>query len=77
MDAKQVAKETVKLMNGNRFKYIGLMLSFVGWDILCIFTCGIGFIFLIPYIQTSKICFYESLKPKETLITDTNVIEEK
>ena len=77
LDAKQVAKETVKLMNGNRLKYIGLMLSFVGWDILCIFTCGIGFIFLIPYIQTSKICFYESLKPKETLITDTNVIEEK
>ncbi len=62
LSAAEVAKESVKLMKGNRIKYIGLILSFAGWWILSIITCGIGFIFLMPYMQVSRISFYESIK---------------
>lgn len=71
LSAAEVAKESVNLMKGNRMKYIGLILSFIGWWILCIITCGIGFIFLMPYVQVARISFYESLKGK-----DSKVVEE-
>ena len=34
-------------------------LSFVGWMILCVFTFGIGFIWLIPYMKTTTTAFYQ------------------
>lgn len=39
-----------------------LDLSFIGWAILCIFTFGIGLLFLKPYMQVAHAAFYEDLK---------------
>jgi len=36
-------------------------LSFIGWFILCLLSLGIGFFWLIPYIETSHAKFYEEL----------------
>jgi uncharacterized membrane protein len=48
-----------KIMQGKKFKLFCLHLSFIGWAILSCFTLGIGFIFLLPYMQASSVAFYE------------------
>ena len=34
----------------------------VGWALLSILTLGLGFLWLIPYVYTTRAAFYESLK---------------
>lgn len=55
-------EESMRIMRGNKMKLFLLYLSFIGWAILCIFTFGIGYLFLQPYVQASKVAFYEDLK---------------
>ena len=50
------------MMKGHKFDLFWLLLSFIGWGILCLFTFGIGFFWLIPYIQTAEAAFYEEVK---------------
>ncbi len=59
MDALHRSKE---MMDGFKGKLFGLYLSFIGWAILCLFTLGIGFLWLFPYIRASEANFYEDLK---------------
>ena len=51
-----------KMMNGYKGKLFGLYLSFIGWGFLCCLSFGIGFLWLIPYMQASTANFYEDLK---------------
>lgn len=55
-------ERSMVMMQGHKMQLFLLHLSFIGWGILCILTLGIGFIFLVPYIQTSEAAFYEDLK---------------
>lgn len=50
-----------RLMNGYKGKLFLLDLSFIGWHILAIMTFGIGYIWLNPYIYTTKAAFYDAL----------------
>ncbi|MDD2215272.1 MAG: DUF975 family protein [Eubacteriales bacterium] len=52
-------KESKRLMTGNKWKLFCLELSFIGWIILAFITLGIGFLWLMPYMTTSTIGFYE------------------
>lgn len=70
LDAAQVAEESKNLMIGNRFKYIGFLLSFAGWYILSLITCGLGFLFLTPYVQVARISFYESLAVNNVVVKE-------
>ena len=53
--------QSKQLMNGHKLELFCLDLSFIGWDILCILTLGIGFLFLNPYKQAAKAAFYRNL----------------
>ncbi len=55
-------EESMRLMDGNKTRLFWLMLSFLGWAILCIFTCGLGMLALIPYMYTTVAAFYEEVK---------------
>lgn len=59
MEALNQSKE---MMNGFEGKLFGLYLSFLGWAILCLFTLGIGFLWLFPYAKASEAIFYENIK---------------
>ncbi len=61
MTGKEVVEKSALLMNGNRCSYIWLTLTFIGWLILTVFTFGIGFFWLLPYMSVSEIIFYEKL----------------
>lgn len=49
-------EKSMAMMDGNKMKLFLLDLSFIGWAILCLFTFGIGFLFLQPYVLCSC-CF--------------------
>lgn len=53
--------ESKKRMKGYKWKYFVMYLSFIGWAILCLFTLGIGLLWLTPYVSTSMATFYNEL----------------
>ena len=58
-------RRSMKLMKGHKMQLFLLDLSFIGWGILSILTLGIGFIFLLPYVNTAHAHFYEDLLEEE------------
>ena len=44
-----------------------LYLTFIGWFFLCLLTCGIGFLWLSPYVRTAQAGFYEEVKAEYAL----------
>lgn len=62
MKPMEVLKESDRLMRGHMMDYILLNLSFAGWAFLGIFTLGILYFWLIPYISTTNAIFYNNIK---------------
>jgi uncharacterized membrane protein len=62
MDAMEAINESMRLMDGHKMKLFLLDLSMIGWAILCCITCGIGTLFLTPYVYSCHAHFYEDLK---------------
>ena len=58
-----------------RGKLFCLQLSFIGWAILVACTLGIGYLWLVPYIQLAIIAFYKFVCGKNEINND-NVIDE-
>ena len=59
-------KKSQRMMKGHKMEYFLLSLSFVGWAILGVFTLGILWIWLVPYINTAAANFYRSVKSQYT-----------
>ncbi len=52
-----------QMMKGYKWKFFCLHWRFFGWSLLAIFfTFGIGFLWVVPYMQTSFAKFYEDVK---------------
>ena len=51
-----------EMMKGNKWKFFCLHWRFVGWYLLASVTGGIGYLWLIPYMQTAFAKFYEDVK---------------
>lgn len=62
IDGNSAIKESIKIMKGNKWRLFCLDFSFIGWILLCVLTFGIGYLWLIPYMQASRVQFYENLK---------------
>lgn len=60
--ASDAIDKSKKMMFGYKWKYFCLGLRFIGWAILCIFTVGIGFLWLVPYMQTTFAKFHDDIK---------------
>lgn len=50
------------MMDGKKWKFFCLNMRFIGWALLCVLTCCIGFLWLIPYISTSTARFYDDVR---------------
>lgn len=55
-------EESMRMMDGHKLELFMLDLSFIGWAILSILTCCIGFLWLAPYMNMARVNFYEDLK---------------
>jgi uncharacterized membrane protein len=53
--------ESRKMMDGHKFEYFMLQLSFIGWGILSVLSLGIGLLWLNPYVNASYAAFYKNL----------------
>ena len=51
-----------KMMDGYKMDYFMFELSFIGWILLCLVTFGIACIWVVPYIETANVMYYEELK---------------
>ena len=56
-----------EMMNGNKWRLFCLHFSFIGWILLSLVTCGIGLLFVMPYMQVAQAEFYESIKGDEAI----------
>ena len=55
-------EESMRMMDGHKLELFLLDLSFIGWALLSLLTCGIGFLWLAPYMNMARVNFYEDLK---------------
>lgn len=62
MGATEAINRSKEMMEGHKMEYFLLGLSFIGWSILGVFTLGILYIWLIPYMNTTYANYYKSLK---------------
>ena len=62
LTAKQAIARSSEIMEGRRWKLFCLYFSFIGWGILSVLTFGIGFLWLLPYMNASFAAFYEDAR---------------
>lgn len=73
--ALQCITESRQLMIGHKWEYFVYELSFVGWEILCAITFGIGFFWLNPYQQLTYAGYFYNLKKashKNNVVTSSD-----
>lgn len=62
LSANQAINLSVRMMKGHKFDLFYLYLSFIGWGILSVFTLGLGYLWLMPYMYASMAAFYQDVK---------------
>ena len=66
MTANEAITKSKEMMHGNRWRLFCLEISFIGWSLLAaFFTLGIGYFWLIPYMETSFAAFYREIKAEK------------
>jgi len=61
MSCKDAVMKSKELMAGHRFEYFILSLSFFGWAALAYLTCGLGYLYVFPYMSTTYVAYYDAL----------------
>ncbi len=67
-DANTCITESRKMMNGRKWRYFCLQLSFIGWYIVGLLCFGIGAMWVEAYRQAANAEFYEDIKNEPVLI---------
>lgn len=62
--ARDALRKSRDLMKGSKGRLFYIDLTFVPLMLLCVLTCGIGFLWLMPYMQATKANFYLNLIQK-------------
>ena len=62
LSATDAIKESEKMMNGHKMELFILDLSFIGWILLSMLTCGVLILYVEPYMMATKSAFYLELK---------------
>ncbi len=65
-DWRACLNESKRITMGHKGELFMLDLSFIGWAFVCVFTFGIGYLWLIPYVNATKAEYYEALRGKDT-----------
>ena len=65
ISASEAITKSKKMMKGNKWKLSYLGFRFTGWFLLAMLSCGIGFLWVGPYMYVSYAKFYDDLKAVE------------
>lgn len=58
MKPNEAITASKEMMDGHKFELFCLELSFIGWNLLCILTLGIGSLWISPYLNCAYAAFY-------------------
>lgn len=58
---KQLIRGSIQIMSGHKARLFYLRASFIPLVLLALLTCGIGLLWLAPYMNTAYACFYLDL----------------
>lgn len=64
MDSARAIEISRQMTQGQKMDMFILGLSFLGWILLSIMSCGIGFLFLTPYMEATYAELYTALREK-------------
>lgn len=67
LTASEAIEQSKHMMSGNRFRLFCLQFSFIGWDLLCAMTLGVGNLWLTPYKQAATAAFYREISGTERI----------
>lgn len=62
LSARETLTKSRMMMQGHKGELFILMLSFIGWSFLCVFTFFIGYLWLAPYMCMTFTKYYEQLR---------------
>ena len=63
LSAKDAQAKSMEIMEGHKWAYFVLQLSFIPWILLCLVTFGIATIYVVTYIYTAQAMFYRNIAP--------------
>ncbi len=70
LSAMDAITESRRIMNGHKLDLFILHLSFIGWILLSILTCGLLLLYVEPYMQAANAAFYEAIKPRDAVVEE-------
>lgn len=71
LSAREACERSKQMMDGNRMRLFCLDFSFIGWYLLCVMICGLGYVVLAPYVQAAFADFYREIsETRKSPITD-------
>lgn len=69
ISSKEAFAKSKEMMTGNKWKAFVLDLSFLGWHIAAVCTCGIGeILFVAPYVFLTQVELYYTLKNSNQVV---------
>lgn len=71
LSGNDAIKESMNMMDGYKWDYFVFQLSFIGWILLGSITLGIAYIWVLPYMMTAEIIYYDRLREKRGMVTVT------
>lgn len=84
MSANDCITKSREVMKGHKWELFVVDLSFIGWDILATLSFGIGYLWLIPYIQVTKANYFVQLLRNAGIMpmpnsenSDDKIVDEK
>ncbi len=66
LSAMDVIRNSNSLMKGNAWRYFCLQISFFGWMLAAVCTCGLGMIAVSPYMFAANTAFYTEISGRDT-----------
>ena len=70
LSAREILAKSRMMMQGHKWELFILMLSFIGWSFLCVFTLFIGYLWLAPYMCMTFTKYYEKLRAEYEGVAD-------
>jgi len=75
IDSKRAFELSKEMMQGEKWNYFVLQLSFIGWYLLGLLACCIGVIFVSPYYEATMAEFYGWAREKMLAVGYSNHFE--
>ena len=68
LSPSEALKMSKEMMRGNKWRLFCLGFSFIGWQLLCGLTLGIGYLWLNPYMAAAHADFYREISGTRPVI---------